>query len=278
MFTLLIVLAIVYAVWLAILFVMQDTMLFPRAFANARMVDPPSRVEVWTMRHPDGVTTGTWFMPARGSNAETGPRPTIVLLHGNAMLVSDWVDWAADLASHGYNVVLPEFRGYGRSGGVPARETLVADAIRTIERAAADPRVDPARIGLYGRSIGGMIAAEAAAGLRSPPALLVVHTTPARIADLASRYLAPSVLVRHRFDAEAAIALLKASGSATEIVVIGHRDDEIVPRSHTKRLAAAAGVTALEVSGTHNRAATVDDEGIVDRAIDDAFSRLSRPR
>jgi len=284
MLTLLIVLAIVYAVWLAILVVMQDTMLFPRAFANTRLVDPPRDAEVWSMRHDDGITTETWFVPAHGGNGETEPRPTIVLFHGNAMLVSDWADWAAALAARGFNVVLPEFRGYGRSGGVPSREALVADATRSIERAMEDPRVDPARIALYGRSIGGMVAAEAAVGLRGPPALVVLHTTPARISDLASRYLAPPFLVRHRFDAEAALRALAARRERTErgvfpeFVVIGHRDDEIVPRSHTRRLAAAAGVEPLEVGGTHNRAATMDDENLVDRAIDEAFARLSRPR
>jgi fermentation-respiration switch protein FrsA (DUF1100 family) len=262
----LITLVVIYVAWLTLIYVAQDAILFPRWMANPRYEPAPAGVECWTLDHKDGVRTEAWFVPAR--SASSTAHPLVVLLHGNAMLVQDWEEWADALARDGWNVLIPEFRGYGVSGGKPKRAALVDDMIEAIERAKADPRVDAKHVAIYGRSVGGAIAAEAAATLSAPPEVLVLQTTPACIADFSWRYGAPRFLVRCPFDAESAVKELKGRCSIT---VIGHRQDEIVPFSHAQRLAKAAGVDLIAVDGTHN-----DSVKAADMAIEAALEKARK--
>ena len=267
----LITLVIAYLLWLTFIFFVQDALLFPRWMVNDRYQSAPAGVETWTLDHADGVRTEARFVPAQGD----GAHPLVVLLHGNAMLAQDWEPWAEQLASDGWNVLLPEFRGYGTSGGKPTRDALVQDLVEAIERARTDPRVDPVKLAIYGRSIGGAIAAEAATKLKSLPSVLILHTTPARIADFSWRYGAPPFLVRCRLDAENAVEEIVARDDAKRcaLCVIGHRQDEIVPRSHPARLAKAAGVPLIEVDGTHNGYGSYEAEATAESAIHAALQK-----
>lgn len=260
----------IYAAYLLFIVLVQDRLLFPRFLVNGRASGFPARFERIALDRGDFTVEGR-FLPA---GETTGPAPTVVLLHGNAMLAEDWVAWADELSARGWNVLLPEFRGYADSGGRPTRAGLVEDAAEFVRRVRADPRVDAARVALYGRSIGGMVAAEAAVLLAeegAPPSAVVLHTTPSRIADFAWRHGAPPFLVRQRFDAVAALSDLRTIAPSTPITIIAHRDDEIVSRRQTLRLSAAAGIDPVEVAGTHNGFASARDEltalGAIERGL-----------
>jgi uncharacterized protein len=253
---------LIYGFWLLAVFVMQRSILFPRGMANARYAPPPANVEIWREQRPDGVRADAWFVPAPGV---VTPAPAIVLLKGNAMLAGDWLDWAEAFGASGVHVLIPEYRGYGVSEGAPSRAALVGDATALITRLMSDPRVDAKNVVVYGRSIGGAIAAEALAETPSLPRALILHTVPARVADFSWRFLAPPFLVRDRFDAESAVAKLRGR---LDITVIGHDRDEIVPYSHSDRLARAAGVERVGLEGTHNGFDSPDAEFRFARLID----------
>lgn len=263
-------LVVLYALWLITIFLLQRSILFPRALVAARYEPPPSRVEVLQTRRPDGVLAEAWLLPAtpRGTGGAAAPAPAIVLLHGNAMLAGDWLDWADELAASGVHVLIPEFRGYGMSEGSPAREALVGDATALIELLESDARVDRSRIVVYGRSIGGAIAAEAVASMSAPPAALILHTAPARLRDFSWRFGAPPFFVRDAFDAEAAVTALRGR---TAITVIGHDRDEVVPFAHAERLARAAGVPLQTIAGTHNAFGSLAEERRFDAIVADVL-------
>jgi pimeloyl-ACP methyl ester carboxylesterase len=151
---LLVVLSI-YAAYLLVIALVQDRLLFPRFVAKGRASGFPARFERIALDRGDFSVEGR-FLPAAET---TGPATSVVLFHGNAMLAEDWIGWADALSARGFHVLLPEFRGYADSGGRPTRAGLVEDAAEFVRRVRTDQRVDAGRIALYGRSIGGMVAA-----------------------------------------------------------------------------------------------------------------------
>lgn len=98
--------------------------------------------------------------------------PTIVYFHGNGEVASDHDGVAAMYFQAGANLLVAEFRGYGKSNGEPTFATLVADArvAASLAHELLDERgFSPERF-VMGRSMGAHsaleIAAHAATGFR----------------------------------------------------------------------------------------------------------------
>lgn len=76
----------------------------------------------------------------------------ILYLHGNADNLSRWGNYADDFTSRGYDVLMIDYRGYGKSDGEASEENIYKDA-----RAAytwLSGIVNPQQIIIYGRSLG----------------------------------------------------------------------------------------------------------------------------
>jgi pimeloyl-ACP methyl ester carboxylesterase len=59
----------------------------------------------------DGLTLGGWWIPARGSDN------VVIQLHGHAGSMDPDIQYLPTLHQHGYNVLMFDFRGHGRSQG-----------------------------------------------------------------------------------------------------------------------------------------------------------------
>jgi dienelactone hydrolase len=104
-------------------------------------------------------------MPAAGAS---GPRPAIVLVHGGPYVRGGSWEWDAEaqfLASRGYVVLQPEFRGstgFGsklfRAGWEQWGRTMQDDLADTATWAVKQGWADPKRIGIMGASYGGYAA------------------------------------------------------------------------------------------------------------------------
>lgn len=98
--------------------------------------------------------------------------PTIVYFHGNGEVASDHDDVAPLYFRAGANLLVVEFRGYGKSNGEPTFATLVADArvAASLAHALLDERGFSHARFVMGRSMGAHsaleIAANAATGFR----------------------------------------------------------------------------------------------------------------
>lgn len=175
----------------------------------------------------DGVVLRGWFLRSPG-----GPQRQAAVLYfgGNA---EDLRGILADAHRMGGRALLAlSYRGYGASTGAPAERLLYADALAAYDWLAARPDVDPARIAVWGRSLGTGVATWVAA---HRPVDAVVLTSPFdSIASLARHHqplLAP--LVTQRFDSRSRAPRI----DAPLLALVGGADT-VVPPEYSARLVA----------------------------------------
>lgn len=220
-----------YGGWLALLFVAQRFMIFPgQRIVPVPGVGAPGVERIWL--DTDQGRVEAWFLPGEGVRAEA-PGPMVVYAHGNGELIEYARQMVEGYRRLGVSVLLPEFRGYGRSAGSPSESAIVDDYRRFVELAVTRPDVDPERVVFHGRSLGGGVIAALTAHRR--PRALILESTFSSLAPIARRYFAPSFLLRDRFDSAEAIA-----GLDLPILLIHGERDQVVPFPHAKRLEAAA--------------------------------------
>lgn len=108
----------------------------------------------------DGVRLGCSFHPAADLDA-----PTILFFHGNGEIASDYDDTAPMYTELGMNLVIAEYRGYGRSEGAPSASAIMADCHtifnHVLKMLSKQGRSGPLLV--MGRSLGSAPAIELAA-------------------------------------------------------------------------------------------------------------------
>ena len=106
----------------------------------------------------DGVRLHGWLLPARAPR-----RGSILFLHGNAENISTHIASVAWLPARGFDVLLFDYRGYGRSEGSPSLAGLQLDVEAALATLLARPEIDPDRIVVFGQSLGASLAITALA-------------------------------------------------------------------------------------------------------------------
>ena len=195
------------------------------------------------LRTSDGVRIHGWFVPREGA------RGTLLLFHGNAGTLSDRVDKIRLFHDWGWDVLAVDYRGYGESEGSPSEEGTYADGAAAVAEALRRGEA-PSRLVLYGESLGGAVAVEAAG--RFPLGALVLESTFTSVPDMARRlypWLPVSLLVRIRYDSRSRIG-----GLSCPVAVLHSPEDEIVPFEMGRGLFAAAPgpKVFLTLRGGHN--------------------------
>jgi pimeloyl-ACP methyl ester carboxylesterase len=114
--------------------------------------------EAVTFRTRDGLRLFGWF--SKGLRADA-----IVLVHGVGSNRASLLDAAQALTQHGHGVLLYDSRANGESEGELATwgDSEQLDAQAALDYVSGRADVDPARLGLYGFSVGGTTAALVAA-------------------------------------------------------------------------------------------------------------------
>lgn len=231
----------IWIIWCGVLFMAQNMVIFPRGLTTDRVLDTaPDDVDVWTLDIDDEQPVEAWFLEASGST----PAPAVVIMHANAELIDDLLDSARALRDRGVHVLLPEYRGYGRSGGRPSQDAIVSDTSAFIDRLHG--RDDVGAVAYIGRSIGTGVAAQVARA--HPPAAMVLMMPPARIDTFGWRFGFPQQFVTSPFRTDLAVPEIDAP-----ILIIARSRDEVIPASHPALLHdLARDSTLVTIEGTHN--------------------------
>lgn len=115
------------------------------------------------------------------------PKGVILYFHGNAGSLRDWGDIAMDFTRRGYDVLIPDYRGYGKSSGKISNENMLCqDAVVAFKYLQGHYLEN--QVIIYGRSIGSGIAVYLAKSSR--PYMLILESPFFSLRDL-SRYHYP---------------------------------------------------------------------------------------
>ncbi|MBK8914584.1 MAG: alpha/beta hydrolase [Phycisphaerales bacterium] len=240
-FKMLVLLATLYALYVAGMYVFQERAIFPGA--TWRSGEPnrpiaPDATQVW-ITSSDGARIEAWYIAGRGRSAES-PGPAVLFFHGNLDLIQDRWIVAQHYAGAGISALLMEYRGYGGVAGRPSQAALTADAVACRAWLAARPEVEAQRLIYHGLSIGGAVAAQLAD--RHAPAALILESSFTSMVDVAWRFAAPGWLCRHPFRTDDVVARRQCP-----LLLTHGRRDPLIPISHARRLQALAGGARLIV-------------------------------
>lgn len=183
-----------------------------------------------TLESDDAERLHGWWIDARSS-----PIGHMLLCHGNGGNVADRLMHASLLTAAGFDVLLFDYRGYGRSSGKPSEAGTYRDARAALACLLAQPGVDASRVLFLGESLGGAVALELA--LDHPPAGLALLSTFTSVRDMARVHypFIPAPLVPDAYPSLRRIGDLRAP-----LLVVHGEHDEIVPLSQAKTLFEAA--------------------------------------
>lgn len=216
---------------------LQRAMLFPRQYPREipSALRTPGLERLWL--DTDEGPVEAWILPGDGVDPAR-PGPAVIFTHGNGELIDHWPEALSRYRRLGVTLVLPEYRGYGRSAGSPSEAAIRADLEALHARVAAHPLVDASRLVYHGRSLGGGAACTLLEG--HPPRALILESTFTSVADVAAGMLVPSFLIVDRFDNASALRRYRGP-----LLVFHGRQDRLIPVEHARRLAAIHGSAEL---------------------------------
>ena len=225
-------------------------------FNQGRMVFIPMRELVLTPDQLDmtGEDIYVEVTPEEKVNAWYFPcnpgRKTILFCHGNAGNISHRLETVQYLKNFEVNILLFDYRGYGRSDGCPTEAGVYADARAVFDWLVNEKKIAPLDIILFGRSLGGAVAIDLASQVDCGG--VVVESSFTSAAELGQKlfpYFPVKFLLRFKFDSLAKIAELSCP-----VLVTHSPDDEMIPIEMGRRLYEAAREPKhfIELEGTHN--------------------------
>lgn len=203
-----------------LLFLLQDSFLFFARPSNPLRVSDLKPYQI-TIKL-EYTTLQGWLIPA-----SRPAKPTIIYYGGNGEELSESVNYLSPLGD--YNYLYVNYRGYGASTGKPGQKELFSDALSIIDQLTASAKMDPAKILLFGRSLGSSIAIYVASQ-RNTMGLILVSPFDSLAAVAQSHYpiFPAKYLLRNPFPSIDYIA-----GIETPAIIIMAENDNVVPRRHS---------------------------------------------
>lgn len=176
--------------------------------------------------------------------------PWVLQFHGNGGNISGRIGHLALFHRLGFNGVVFDYRGYGKSRGQPSEAGLLADATAVREHLLNKEQVDPSKLVYFGESLGGGVACALAE--QQPPAGLLLKSTFTSVPDVAAEvypFLPVRMLARTQFNSAQRIPKFNFP------VMVAHgKADEVIPFHHGERLFEKATEPKrwMALAGTHN--------------------------
>ncbi|MFN0202647.1 MAG: alpha/beta hydrolase [Bacteroidia bacterium] len=191
--------------------------------------------EIWWDTEEGGKINGLWFTCE-------APKGLILYFHGNADNLERWGKHAQEFLQHNFDVVMMDYRGFGKSSGVKSEALFHEDALTIYEWAAKHYSTE--KIIPMGRSIGSGMACQLAATVQPP--FLILETPFYSMPSLFYSYYAfLPVIFSFKYKFRNDLALLKTN---CPILIFHGTYDYVVPYFHAKKLARLLGERATLIT------------------------------
>lgn len=157
-------------------------------------------------------------------------RGIVLFLHGNAGNLETWFTHADFWLSTGYDVLMPDYRGFGKSTGHIQSEAQLDDDVLRAWNFVADNYQGKKHV-IYGRSLGTGLAAQLATQV--PADLLVLVSPYTSMTAMAQEYYpwVPSFILRYPLKTDAILPRLHS-----KILLIHGDRDGLINIAHSQRL------------------------------------------
>lgn len=218
-----------YGGLLALMYVFQrKLMYFPDVTRTLPAQAGLPQAEEVQLTSSDGERLIAWHVPPREG------KPVVLYFQGNGGALELRAARFHWLIADGTGLIAPSYRGYGGSSGSPSEDGLIRDAAAAYDFAAA--RYAPARIVLWGESLGTAVAIALAAEREVGGLILdAPFTSAADVGAAVYPFLPVRALIKDAFRSDLRIARVKAP------ILVRHGErDWIVPIRFGERLFALA--------------------------------------
>jgi uncharacterized protein len=111
----------------------------------------------------------------------------VIYFHGNTRSIKGWSKYAKDFTKHGYDVLMIDYRGFGKSVGKRTEDGLYNDAQFVYNRMRAKYGYKESNIVIYGRSLGSGFACRLAS--KNQPKMLILDAPYYSFSEVTSRFL-----------------------------------------------------------------------------------------
>ena len=205
-----------------------------------------------TLKTADGLLLSGWYIPAEDSEF------TVLFCHGNGGNMMHRLDSINIFYNLGLDCFIFDYRGYGNSEGKPSEEGTYLDVRAAYKWLTEEKKVSPDDIVIFGRSLGGSIAAQLASRVEAKA--LVVESSFTSYVDIGKKFY-PYMPVRWfaRFNYQT-IDYVKSVHCP--VMIIHSRGDDIVPFEFGLELYEAANEPKefIEIFGSHNDGFLISSE------------------
>ncbi len=230
---------------LAGVFLFQSRLVyFPMSRMDGSPKDMGLAYEDVRLTTPEGLKLHAWFVPAENA------RGVALFCHGNAGNISHRLETIALIHGLGLSVFIFDYQGYGQSQGKPSEEGTYRDAWAAWQYLTQDRGTAPKDIVVWGRSLGGPIAAWLAR--KATPGALVLESTFTSLPDVGAKlypFLPVRLIARFGYNTEEYV-----SGVRCPMLVAHSPEDRLVSFEFGQRLFKAANGPKefLEITGGHS--------------------------
>lgn len=198
-----------------------------------------------TLTTEDGVRINGWLI------LKSGAKCTLLFFHGNAGNISDRLMKLRSFYEMGVNTFIIDYRGYGRSQGVPTEEGVYKDGRAAFDFLKKRQDVGSLPIVVYGVSLGGAVAIDLA-GHRPVEALIIDSSFSSAPAMARVVYpMLPPIFMSVKFD-----SIRKIKTLTMPKLFMHSTEDNVVPFRIGQQLyeAATGPKEFVPLTGGHNDA------------------------